>query len=132
MTYHVPWDRRQLLALLATTALGTMLRRAGAGPLDQGIGGTGAPPPPEESDPGIGGTGVIGTIRKFGSIIVNDLRIAYPPDVAVLIDGRPALPAELKIGQVVRVDAAGRTGALSTRTINVASEVVGETTRTCA
>ncbi|PJI51852.1 hypothetical protein CTI14_52480, partial [Methylobacterium radiotolerans] len=43
-----------------------------------------------EGDRGIGGTGVIGTIRRFGSIVVNDLRIAYPPEVEVRIDGTAA------------------------------------------
>ena len=118
-------DRRRLLALLVTTALGSLLRGAKAGPLDQGIGGTGAAPPTGEADRGIGGTGVIGTIRKFGSIIVNDLRISYPPDVAVLIDGRSASASDLRIGQVVRVDAAGATSTLSTRIIDVTCEVVG-------
>ena len=47
-------------------------------------------PPTYEGDRGIGGTGVIGTIRRFGSIVVNDLRIAYPEDVQVHIDGTPA------------------------------------------
>ncbi len=42
---------------------------------------------------------MIGTIRRFGSIIVNDLRIAYPKDVAVRIDDAPATAADLKIGQ---------------------------------
>jgi hypothetical protein len=96
--------------------------------LDQGIGGTGARPtegPGEEGDRGIGGTGVIGTIRRFGSIVVNDLRIAYPKDVAVRIDGRPASVADLKVGHVVRVVARGAEGALSTCRIEVTSEVVG-------
>ncbi|TXN24582.1 hypothetical protein [Methylobacterium sp. WL9] len=47
----------------------------------------------DPSDRGIGGTGVIGTIRRFGSIVVNDLRIGYPHDVAVRIDGAPARAA---------------------------------------
>lgn len=96
--------------------------------LDQGIGGTGARPPDtpgEEGDRGIGGTGVIGTIRRFGSIVVNDLRITYPTDVAVRIDGRPATTSDLKVGHVVRVVARGSDGALSTQRIDVTSEVVG-------
>lgn len=122
-------SRRRLVWILAS-ALGPTLawRRGIADPSDRGIGGTGFSlrPADEDSDRGIGGTGVIGTIRKFGSIIVNDLRISYPADVAVRIDGRPAAPADLKIGQVVRVTAfSGAKGALSTRAIDVASEAVG-------
>ncbi len=121
---------RRRLVLLAAHAFGAVAatRAAAAAPGDQGIGGTGfsVRPADEESDRGIGGTGVIGTIRKFGSIVVNDLRIAYPQDAAVEIDGRPASTADLKIGQVVRVVAArDASGALSTRSIAVASEVVG-------
>ncbi len=124
-----PLDRRRCLALLASTALAAALGRAQAAPGDQGIGGTGAAPSTDGSDRGIGGTGVIGTIRKFGSIVVNDLRIAYPADAEVRIDGLPASVADLKIGQVVRVDASSRAGGLSTRTIDVASEVVGPVER---
>ncbi len=79
----------------------------------------------EETDRGIGGTGVIGTIRKFGSIIVNDMRIAYAADADVRIDGQRASARDLKIGQVVHVDATGPAGSLSTDAIDVNSEVVG-------
>ena len=128
---RVPPSRRQFLGLLMSTALATVLSaeeggRAVGGPLDQGIGGTGAAPPqPDESDRGIGGTGVIGTIHKFGSIYVNDLRIAYPPDAEVRIDGRPGRLSDLKIGQVIRLAAKGKPDALSTRQINVTHEVIG-------
>ena len=125
--------RRGVLRWLRALPLGLLpaglLRRPGlAQSLDQGIGGTGARPtegPGEEGDRGIGGTGVIGTIRRFGSIVVNDLRIAYPKDVAVRIDGRVASISDLKVGHVVRVVARGAEGALSTRRIEVTSEVVG-------
>ena len=123
-------SRRSLLRLLLSTALGlTTLRRAPGQPSDRGIGGTGFAP---GDDRGIGGTGVIGTIQKFGSIIVNDLRIAYAPDAEVNIDGRAAKLADLKIGQVVRVAATGGEGAYSTRTIDVTSEVVGPVQRVAA
>ncbi|GAB6841597.1 hypothetical protein HNR00_000826 [Methylorubrum rhodinum] len=124
--------RRGLLALLAGTALAwphAARPQTGAEPpQDRGIGGTGARPEPDEGlggDRGIGGTGVIGTIRRFGSIVVNGLRIAYPADVRVTIDGRPARAADLRIGHVVRVVARGPEGGLSTRAIAVTSEVVG-------
>lgn len=127
--------RRGLLALLAGVCAASLLGPAPgrAGPddapvRDQGIGGTGARPDeaaPGEGDRGIGGTGVIGTIRRFGSIVVNDLRIAYPADVAVRIDGEPASAGALRIGQVVRVVAREGPGGLSTGRIEVTSEVVG-------
>ncbi len=76
-------------------------------------------------DRGIGGTGVIGTIRGFGSIVVNDLRVGFPAGVRVMVDGRPATPRDLKSGQVVRVLARNHGGRLTTRAIVVRSEVVG-------
>ncbi|KMO10044.1 hypothetical protein QR78_30955, partial [Methylobacterium indicum] len=85
-------SRRGLLRLLSGIGWLAAAGPAGAAGdkiLDQGIGGTGIRPgPDDEGDRGIGGTGVVGTIRGFGSIIVNDLRIAYPPEVRVTIDGR--------------------------------------------
>ncbi len=121
--------RRQLLGLLAGVAglLPARLPAQEAPIRDQGIGGTGARPTeaPGEGDRGIGGTGVIGTIRRFGSIVVNDLRIAYPDDVAVRIDGAPARASDLRVGHVVRVVARPEGGGLATRRIDVTSEVVG-------
>ena len=128
-------SRRRLLALLASTGLSALFTAPGfepghGAPRDQGIGGTGAAPPPtDESDRGIGGTGVIGTIKKFGSIYVNDLRISYPESAEVRIDGRPASLRDLKLGQVVRVDARGADDALSTTHIAVTHEVVGPVER---
>jgi len=76
-------------------------------------------------DRGIGGTGVIGTIRGFGSIVVNDLRVSFPAGVRVAIDGASATSRDLRLGQVVRVLARKRRGLLATRAIVVRSEVVG-------
>lgn len=124
---HRP-SRRLVLGLLAGAAFLPGRPPAQEAPIrDQGIGGTGARPTdtPGEGDRGIGGTGVIGTIRRFGSIVVNDLRIAYPDDVAVRIDGAPARASDLRVGHVVRVVARPEGGGLATRRIDVTSEVVG-------
>ena len=83
------------------------------------------PSGPAGDDRGIGGTGVIGTIRRFGSIYVNGLRIAYAKDVAVVVDGAPAGAGSLKLGQVVHAVARRRGGVLRTDRIEVESEVVG-------
>ncbi len=96
---------------------------------DRGIGGTGAAPsdPAEQlgQDRGIGGTGVIGTIRRFGSIVVNDLHVAFAPTVRVTIDDLPVTSRDLRLGHVVEVLARGRAGRLTTTEISVRSEVVG-------
>jgi hypothetical protein len=130
MSRHRLATRRSILKgfAAAVSILFAPSRRAAAESfLDRGIGGTGAVSAPKEpeGDRGIGGTGVIGTIQRFGSIIVNDLRISYPQDVSVSLDGEPAKVSDLKIGQVVRVVADRRAAGLSTRKIEVASEVVG-------
>jgi hypothetical protein len=91
---------------------------------DQGIGGTGVIR--REEDRGIGGTGIVGVIQRFGSIFVNDQRISYAPNVPVLIDGTATSAKALRIGQVARVLALRHAnGALTTRAIEVVSEVVG-------
>ncbi|WP_298966896.1 DUF5666 domain-containing protein, partial [uncultured Methylobacterium sp.] len=124
-------SRRRVLHWLAAAA-GLLVPRparpAGDRVLDQGIGGTGIRPGPgqdPEGDRGIGGTGVVGTIRDFGSIVVNGLRIAYPADAAVTIDGRPASVAALRLGQVVRVVARQDGSGLATGRIAVEREVTG-------
>jgi hypothetical protein len=91
---------------------------------DRGIGGTGATP--RDDDRGIGGTGIIGVIQRFGSIFVNGERIGYAPNVPVLIDGALTSAKALRIGQVARVLARRQAdGTLTTRRIDVVSEVVG-------
>lgn len=130
-------NRRLVLRLLAgAAAFSPGAARPQDAPRDQGIGGTGMKRTDEprdgglsEGDRGIGGTGVIGTIRRFGSIFVNGLRIAYPADVPVLIDGDPARASDLKIGQVVHAVAHPEAGGLATRRIDVTSEVVGPVER---
>jgi hypothetical protein len=116
--------REWTLALLS--AFASPATAIAQSPRDQGIGGTGAAPkPPTIGDRGIGGTGVIGTIRRFGSIYVNDLRIAYQPGAAVFIDDAPARASDMKIGHVAQAVASGPDNALVTRRIDIASEVIG-------
>ncbi|QOZ34610.1 DUF5666 domain-containing protein [Bradyrhizobium sp. CCBAU 53421] len=115
-------SRRALLIgfwLAGTSLAGAQVKKRGN---DQGIGGTGI----TGSDQGIGGTGIVGVIQRFGSIYVNGERVSYAADVPVRIDGEAASAKALRIGQLARVVAerdAG--GTLSTRRIDVASEVTG-------
>ncbi len=121
--------RRALLASLGTALAWRPAVAAPERPRDVGIGGTGfAPEGNAGSDRGIGGTGFVGTIQRFGSIIVNDSRIAYPQDVPVTIDGLVRSARDLRIGHVVRVVARPDAGGLITNTIAVEREVVGPIT----
>lgn len=121
--------RRALLASLGTALAWRPAVAAPERPRDVGIGGTGfAPEGTAGSDRGIGGTGFVGTIQRFGSIIVNDSRIAYPQDVPVTIDGLVRSARDLRIGHVVRVVARPDAGGLVTSTIAVEREVVGPIT----
>jgi hypothetical protein len=121
-------SRRGLMALLAG-AVSVPLQAWPAGSQsagDRGIGGTGFAPSSSSDDRGIGGTGFVGTIQRFGSIIVNDARISYPPKARVTVDGRVASVGDLRLGQVVSVAAERSSqGGLSTSAIVVSHEVVG-------
>jgi hypothetical protein len=92
---------------------------------DRGIGGTGRPAGEAVADRGIGGTGVFGTITGFGSICVNGLEVRVAPDATVQVDGAPATAADLRVGQVVAVRAAGATTDIWTDRIAVFHLVSG-------
>lgn len=119
----------QAIALLLPTGA----TRALAGetkplPVDHGIGGTGLSIRNKGGgdDQGIGGTGVFGRIRKFGSIYVNDLRIHYPSNVEVFIDGRRVGVDAMRVGHVVRAALSGTVNHPQTRRIDITSEVIGK------
>ncbi|BCB20227.1 hypothetical protein [Bosea sp. ANAM02] len=129
MSGRLALTRRALLAFLGSAAAWRPAIAAPERPRDVGIGGTGfAPEGSAGSDRGIGGTGFVGTIQRFGSIIVNDSRIAYAQDVPVTIDGLVRSARDLRIGHVVRVVARPDAGGLVTNTIAVEREVVGPVT----
>jgi len=94
-------------------------------PRDNGLGGTGYAPTPRDPDNGLGGTGVVGTIRGFGSIILNGVRVAYPADAVVTIDGVAAQAAQMKIGHVASLVASRRGDELASGRIDILHEVVG-------
>lgn len=90
---------------------------------DRGIGGTGVLAGAD--DRGIGGTGIVGTITGFASILVNGLEVHLPDGVAVSIDGSPASPADLKVGQLVAVVADEDKERLVAKTVEVRYAVAG-------
>ncbi|MEN6543842.1 DUF5666 domain-containing protein [Parvibaculum sp.] len=89
-----------------------------------GIGGTGLTP-----GGGIGGTGVtgFGSIQAFGSIFVNGREYALVPGTRIMVDGRPATQADLRVGQValVRGDAVAASRAGVAATVEVNHSLVG-------
>lgn len=130
--------------LARTLMLTLMLVAAGCGPTaspgrdggladsklsDRGIGGTGV----SVADRGIGGTGIVGTVTAFGSVWVNGLRVDLPKTTQVRIEGRPAQPGDVRIGQTVAMTAApgGPTG-LTAQTLEVRFAVAGPVERTTA
>ncbi|MEW6632493.1 MAG: DUF5666 domain-containing protein [Pseudomonadota bacterium] len=122
--------RRAFLTLGAAmpAALSSIFASSADTSNDRGIGGTGWTAG-TESDHGIGGTGIVGTIQRFGSIFVNDVRVAYAPDVPVWIDGVRSATNSLKIGHVVRVAVVKEGDRVITREIHVTSEVIGPVDR---
>jgi len=93
---------------------------------ERGIGGTGRQLAGE--GPGIGGTGIIGTITAFGSIWVNDLEVHYPSGVPVTLFDGMGRTRDLRVGQVVEVEAHERNGRLEARGITVRHAVAGPVT----
>lgn len=91
---------------------------------DRGIGGTGMLAE-AEGDRGIGGTGILGVLTGFGSLCIGGQRIALPPGVPVLLDGRAVGIAALHGGQVLVVEATGGDGALRARRVTIRHEVDG-------
>lgn len=129
---------------LARTLLLTLLLAAGCGPAhspgqddglaDRGIGGTGVSIADRGiGGTGIGGTGIVGTVTAFGSVWVNGLRVDLPPTTDVRIEGQPAQPGDVRIGQTVAMTATpgGPTG-LTARTLEVRFAVAGPVERATA
>lgn len=91
-----------------------------------GIGGTGYQPSGDGR--GIGGTGIVGTISAFGSIWVNGVEVDYREDQTVSLYDRPATSKDLRVGQVVAVEAEPHADRLVARSIEVRHAVVGPVT----
>jgi len=84
-----------------------------------GLGGTGI------SQVGIGGTGIVGTITKFGSIWVNNAHIHFDANTPVTIDYHAASQNDLRLGQVVAVLSDREEDDYQARSIDVVHEVIG-------
>ncbi len=78
-------------------------------PVDQGIGGTGLAPAGDATRPGTGSgrLGVVGVVTGFASVCVDGLEIAYDAATTIKLDGALATRSALRAGQVVVLDASG-------------------------
>jgi len=92
-----------------------------------GIGGTGV------DGGGIGGTGlrvetdvgILGVVSAFASICVNGVEVHYDAATPVSLNGEPASPAQLALGQVVLVRATGSGMQARARSIDIVASAVG-------
>jgi hypothetical protein len=80
---------------------------------ERGIGGTGAPAKDRLAErgiggTGIGGTGIVGVVTGFASICVDGVDVRFDRTVPVAIDGAGATTAQLRIGQLVVIEAGGQ------------------------
>ncbi len=93
---------------------------------DRGIGGTGAASTAAwMADRGIGGTGIVGVVTGFASVCLAGHEVRFDDAVQVQVDGDPASPADLRVGQLAAVQAAGPNAALRALGIAVRHEVSG-------
>ena len=96
---------------------------------ERGIGGTGAPSRVQVADRGIGGTGIVGVVTGFASVCVAGLEVRLDKSVPVSINGHAMTTGQLRVGQMVIIDASGpltgRDSVARARRIAVRYEVSG-------
>ncbi|SCK26620.1 DUF5666 domain-containing protein [Vogesella sp. LIG4] len=129
LAHYRRWSRKLLLpavVLLSTTLCLADGVPPSTPPDGDGIGGTGVHLAEPE---GFGGTGIVGTITGFGSIRVNGLEVQFQPTTPVDSNGQAMPAANLGIGQVVVVEAAGSGQQLVAQRISVSYPLVGVVTR---
>lgn len=74
---------------------------------------------------GIGGTGIVGTLTDFGSLIVNGLRVVVPDGLSVETALGPIDQQNLAIGHSLTVEADETGGTLTARRVAIAHPVIG-------
>lgn len=96
---------------------------------ERGIGGTGPIEKPRPSSPDLPGppqpTGVGAIITGFGSVCLAGLEVGLAPNLAVTVDGVPALQAALRAGQRAALIAHWADGRPRTASVAIWHEVVG-------
>lgn len=89
---HTNWSRRSFITATSSAAL-----LASTHPLNAAE--------QEEPKGGIGGTGIVGTLTDFGSLMVNGLRITLNADTVISGPLGPMSEADLAIGQALTIEA---------------------------
>lgn len=79
----------------------------------------------DEPRGGIGGTGIVGVLTDFGSLIVNGKRIEIDADTQILGPLGALTEADLEIGQALSIEAATVGGTLIARRVLIADPLVG-------
>lgn len=82
--------------------------------------------PPAEG--GIGGTGIVGVLTDFGSLLINDLRIALDERTSITTAFGAVGEDALALGQSLTVEAATTPAGLLARRVHVAHPVIGPAT----
>jgi hypothetical protein len=96
----------------------------------RGLGGTGATA--RNEDRGIGGTGIVGVVTGFASICVNGYDVTVNDQTTVTVEGIPATPADIKLGQLVEIEAFVADGKYAAAVVNVRMAVAGPVTSVAA
>lgn len=110
-------DRRHLLA-----GLGVLGLSACSDPFEIGTG-------KKTPKGGIGGTGIVGTLTDFGSLLVNGLRVETDAATDVTDAFGTAKPEALAVGQNLTIEAATVDGVLIARRVRIVHPVIGTVER---
>ncbi len=111
------FQRRTVLSGLGTGAIGILLPGAGR-----------TQDSDRQVEGGIGGTGIVGILTDFGSVIVAGYRVATPSGVQVTDAFGARSFASLSRGDSLTVEASGPTSALEAQRIHVTHPLVGTVT----
>lgn len=92
---------------------------------DRGLGGSGV----TGEERGLGGSGmragIIGVVTGFGSICVNGYEIEIDENSVVTVEGHPATPADVHLGQLVVIEAEPEGGQLRAASVDVRLAAMG-------
>ncbi|MEM8571730.1 MAG: DUF5666 domain-containing protein [Pseudomonadota bacterium] len=82
-----------------------------------------------EIEGGIGGTGIVGVLTDFGSLVVGGRLVASDRETVITDGFGPVPESSLAIGDSLTVEASGSADALIARRVHVTHPLVGEITQ---